>query len=47
MIRTEYIPNVAFFNIKLGSYLPPVAACKFIKHRVIVTCIITRNVTDL
>ena len=47
MIRTEFLPNVAFISIKLSPCLPPVAARKLIKHCVVVACIITRNVPNL
>jgi hypothetical protein len=46
-VRTEYPPNVALIGIKRGPCLPPVAARKLIKHRVIVAGIIARNMTNL
>ena len=46
-VRTEYPPNVALIHIKWGPRLPQVAAHKLIQHYVVVTCIITRNMTNL
>ena len=46
-VRTEYPLNVALIRIKWGPCLPPVAAHKLIQHHVVVTCIITCNMTNL